>query len=122
MKTNAFFLFVFCMFTSRSLWAQAQANDPMADWLFPPDFVLEQQRVIHLDAEQRDFLQAEIKSAQARMHDAERLIREHADKLLALVKQERVNEQQALEQVDQVLACEREMRRTQLGLLIRVKN
>jgi hypothetical protein len=63
-----------------------------------------------------------MKSAQSRMHDMEHLIREHVDKLLALVKQDRVNEQQALEQVDKVVACEREMKRAQLSLLIRVKN
>ena len=122
MKTNAFLLLVFCLFGSRPLWAQAQANDPMADWLFPPDFVMQQEQVIKLDAEQRQFIETEIKSAQTRMHDAELLVRENADKLLALVKQERVNERQALERVDKVLDGEREMRRTQLSLLIRVKN
>ncbi len=122
MKINAFLLLAFCMFGIRPLWAQAQANDPMAEWLFPPDFVMEQERVIKLDAEQRQFIESEIKSAQARMHDAELLVREKADKLLALVKQERVNERQALEQMDKALDAEREMRRTQLSLLIRVKN
>ncbi len=122
MKTNAFLLFVFCLLGIRPLWAQAQANDLMAEWLFPPDFVMEQERVIKLDAEQRQFIESEIKSAQARMHDTELLVREKADKLLALVKQERVNERQALEQMDKALDAEREMRRTQLSLLIRVKN
>ena len=94
----------------------------MADWLFPPDFVIQQERAIKLNAEQRAFIQAEIKSMEAHLRTAERPLREGSEKLLALVKWERVNEQEALEQVDKVLASEREIRRTQLGLLIRIKN
>jgi hypothetical protein len=122
MKASAFLLLVFCMFGSPLLCAQTRANDPMADWLFPPDFVIEQARIIKLDPEQRQFIEAEIKSTQARIHDTESHVRENAEKLLALVKQERINEQQAFDQMDKVLACERDMQRTQLGLLMRVKN
>jgi hypothetical protein len=100
MKTKVFFLFVFCILGSRPLHAQAQVSDPMADWLFPPDFVIQQERAIKLNAEQRAFIQAEIKSMEAHMRTAERLVREGSEKLLALVKRERVNEQEALEQVD----------------------
>jgi len=44
------------------------------------------------------------------------------EKLLSLVKQPRVDEQQALAQLDKVLAAEREIKKEQVTLLVRIKN
>ena len=44
------------------------------------------------------------------------------EKLVALVKQPRVDEQQVLAQLERVLAAEREIKREQVTLLVRIKN
>jgi Spy/CpxP family protein refolding chaperone len=44
------------------------------------------------------------------------------EKLVAQVKQPRVDEQQALAQLEKVLATEREIKRQQVTLLVRIKN
>jgi Spy/CpxP family protein refolding chaperone len=42
--------------------------------------------------------------------------------MAALVKQESINEQQVLAQLDKVLGIEREIKRLQLSLVIQIKN
>ena len=44
------------------------------------------------------------------------------EKLVSLVKQPRVDEQQALAQLERVLAAEREIKKEQVTLLVRIKN
>jgi Spy/CpxP family protein refolding chaperone len=44
------------------------------------------------------------------------------EKLVSLVKQNHVDEQQVLAQLDKVLAAEREVKREQVTLLVRIKN
>ncbi len=50
-----------CRFTSHgaggAVWAQPIPSDPIAENLFAPDLVLEQQRAIALTAEQQEFIQ-----------------------------------------------------------------
>ncbi len=44
------------------------------------------------------------------------------EKLVTLIKQPRVDEQQVLAQLEKVLAAEREITRQQVTLLVRIKN
>jgi len=44
------------------------------------------------------------------------------EKLVGLARQQRVDEQQVLAQLEKVLAAEREIKREQVTLLVRIKN
>ena len=44
------------------------------------------------------------------------------EKMVALVKQPHVDEQQVLAQLEKVLATEREVKRAQISLLVHIKN
>ena len=122
MKKKALLLFVVWFVESLAGLAQAPASDPVADYLYPPDFVMQQQRAVGLNDEQRSFIEAEVQKTQLTLRDTERVLREHTEKLASLLKAERVNESEVLTQIDKLSDLEREDRRAQLKLLIKIKN
>ena len=101
--------------------APAQA-DPLAKELFPPELVMANQQAIALTEAQRSAIQAAMREAQARFVDLQFAVSAEMEKLGQLLAQARVDESAALAQVDRVLAAEREIKRAQLGLMIRIKN
>ena len=102
--------------------AQSTPGDPIAENLFPPDLVLQQQRAIALTAEQRDFIQSAAEKIQPRIQETEQQVQAEVQKLASLIAKDRVDESAVLAQADRLGSAEREMRRTQLGLLVGIKN
>ena len=87
-----------------------------------PELVIQHQEEIGLSGEQRDYLKTEIRQAQLKFTDYQWKLQDEMEKLVALVKQPRVDEQQVLAQLERVLAAEREIKREQVTLLVRIKN
>jgi Spy/CpxP family protein refolding chaperone len=102
--------------------AQSTPGDPIAENLFAPDLVLQQQRAIALTTEQRETIQSATERAQPRIQETEQRVREEVKKLASLISKERVDERAVLAQSDRITSAERDLRRTQLGLLISIKN
>ena len=75
-----------------------------------------------MSAEQKEYLKTEIRQAQLKFTELQWKLQDEMEKLLSLVKQPRVDEQQALAQLDKVLAAEREIKKEQVTLLVRIKN
>ncbi len=118
----------FALFGSLSLclgaavWAQPVSQDPIGENLFAPDLVLQQQRAIALSTEQRDFIQSATQKTQPRLAETEQRVRQEVQKLGILLAKDQMDEQAVLEQSDRITSAEREVRRTQLGLLVSIKN
>ena len=103
-------------------WAQPIPSDPIGENLFPPDLVLQQRRAITLTAEQRDSIQSAAEKTLPRIQETEQRVREEVQKLASLIAKDRVDEMAVLAQADSLTSAERELRRTQLGLLVSIKN
>ena len=103
-------------------YAQQPDQDPIGQSFFAPELVMQHQEAIGLSAEQRDFLKAEIRQAQLKFTELQWKLQDEVERLVALVKQPRVDEQQALAQLERVLAAEREIKKEQVTLLVRIKN
>jgi hypothetical protein len=104
-------------------WAKQQpAPDPVADNLFPPDVVLANQKAIGLDDAQRNFVRAEVLKAQTRFTELQFQLQDAMESLVGLLKQNPVDEAQVMAQLDKVLNAEREVKRTQIALMVRIKN
>jgi Spy/CpxP family protein refolding chaperone len=105
---------------------QAQApkpeDDPLARLLFDPQLVLKHAQEVGLQAAQRTTIISAIKEAQGDILDLQLQMAERHGDLVKAMEAIRVDEAAALAQVDKVLGLEREMKRKQLQLLIRVKN
>jgi Spy/CpxP family protein refolding chaperone len=106
--------------------AAAQVNaaqpDELAQNLFPPDQVLKYREEIGLDDRQSKALKELVVQAQSRFVDLQWDLQGEAGKLALLLRSPRVDETAALAQVDRVLSEEREVKKAQLTLLIRIKN
>ena len=122
MKSIIYLLCAFLLFSCPSVSAQQKSDDPIGENLIPPDLLLRHQQEIGLSADQREFIKAEVIKAQARFTDLQFQLAGEAEALIALVKQDRVDEQQTLAQLDKILALEREIKRAQFILVIRIKN
>ena len=96
--------------------------DPFAGNLFAPEVLMQHQQAIGLGEDQRTFVKLEVRKTQARLTELQWDLQDEVEKLAALVKQDQADEALALAQLDKVLGLEREIKRTHIGLLIRIKN
>ena len=105
-----------------SLGAQQPADDPLGDLLFPPELVMARQNAIGLSDAQKTYLRAEVLKAQTRFTELQWQLQDAMEGLIGLLKQSKADEAQVAAQLDKVLASEREVKRAQIALLVRIKN
>ena len=102
---------------------QAQKpEDAIGQLLFAPELVMQHQQKIGLKPAQRTAITSAIQEVQARVIDVQWRMQEEMQKLIELLQSTPVNESAALAQVDRLFSAERDIKRAQLGLLIRIKN
>lgn len=123
MKLRGIWLLPWLLILCASVSAQQpQGPDPIAENLFPPDRVLSNQKAIGLDETQRNYVRSEVLKAQTRFTELQFQLQDAMEALVGLLKQDPVDEQQVLAQLDKVLNAEREVKRTQIALMVRIKN
>ncbi len=97
-------------------------HDPLAQFMFPPELVMQHQREIGLTDEQKTFLRGEIQRVTLRFTELQWQLQDAMEGLASVMKESSVNEQQALSQLDKILDTEREIKHLHIGLAIRIKN
>ncbi len=115
-------LIAFLLLTVATARAQQPGSDPIGDAFFSPELVMQHQQTIGLTDQQKTVFKAELRKAQMRFTELQWQLSDESEKLVALVKQEAVDEQAVLAQLDKVLNAEREIKRTQLSLVIQIRN
>ena len=100
----------------------APPGDPIGQQLFPPELVMQYQRAIGLTAAQRSGITDAIAGMQSKVLTVQWDMQTESQKLVELLGGTRVDEAAVLAQVDRVLALEREVKRRQIALLIKIKN
>ena len=100
----------------------APSPDPIGQNLFPPDLVFSRADAIGLTDAQKLSIQPMMLKAQAHFLELQPQLQRAVQGMVSLVGQSRVNEAQVLSQLEKVLSVEREIKRTQMGLMIRIKN
>jgi Spy/CpxP family protein refolding chaperone len=99
-----------------------QGEDPLARFLFPPELVMANQQALGLSDKQRSTIQQEMQQAQTKFTDLQWKMSGEGEKLAHLLQASPVSEAQVLEEVDRILGIERDVKRTHLTLLMRIKN
>jgi Spy/CpxP family protein refolding chaperone len=123
MKAGVLYVFtIFVLAAGSAARAQQPGEDPLGQRFFPPELVIQHQEAIGLSAEQKDSFKVEIRQAQLKFTELQWKLQDEMEKMISLVKQPRVDEQQVLAQLDKVLAAEREVKKEQITLLVRIKN
>ena len=97
-------------------------EDPIGRNLFPPELIMGHSQELGLQERQRAVIKAEVQKAQTRFIDLQWDAKEETEKMARLLRQSPVDEAKVLEQADRVMALERDIKKTQLSLLIRMKN
>jgi len=97
-------------------------GDPVGNALIPPDVVMAHQQDLGLSDQQRAAIQADMQHAQQRFIQAQWQLAAAMEKLAAILRQPRIDESKAIGQLDLELGLEREIKQTQLLLMIQVKN
>lgn len=113
---------LFLLATAAALPAQQPPDNPLADGVYPPELVMQHQQAIGLSEDQRNAIKTEVRAAQAKFTEWQWKLQDEMEKMAAIVKQPRVDEQQALAQLEKILSVEREIKRMQVALLLRIKN
>jgi Spy/CpxP family protein refolding chaperone len=97
-------------------------DDPFARYFFPPDRVMGHAQEIGLEDAQRTAIRAEVQKAQPKFLDLQFDMQAETEKLARLISEKRVDEAKVLAEIDRVLAIEKEIKKTQVTLLVRIKN
>jgi Spy/CpxP family protein refolding chaperone len=101
---------------------QPGGPDPLTEHLFPPELVMAHQKAIDLSDAQKTYIRAELLKAQTRFTELQWQLQDAMEALVLLLKQSAADESQVMSQLDKVLSSEREIKRTQISLLVRIKN
>src|SRR3979409_2725129 len=113
MRTRVLCICAIFLFATGAVRAQQPDKDPIGQSFFAPELVIQHQEAIGLSAEQKEYLKTEIRQAQLQFTEWQWKLQDEMEKLVALVKQPRVEEQVAVAQLEKVLAIEREIKRAQ---------
>jgi Spy/CpxP family protein refolding chaperone len=95
------------------------------DWgrnFFPPELVMQHQSEIGLQDAQRVALTSAIQQAQGKFMEVQWKLSAEGEKMGKLLQGTQVDETKVLEEVDRILALEREIKRAQISLMVRIKN
>jgi Spy/CpxP family protein refolding chaperone len=102
--------------------APRQEADPFATVLFPPELIMQHARAIRLNDEQRDAITRLIGQTQGRVLGLQLELVEQVAALRATLGRSRVDQDQALDQLNRVLDTEKSIKKAHLEMLLRIKN
>ena len=100
----------------------APGQDPLAPHVFAPDLVMRHAAEIGLDEKQRAAIKDAVIKMQSKFLDVQWEVQAESEKMVRLLQASPVDETAVLAQADKVMALERDVKRTHLSLLVRVKN
>jgi len=119
---------VIALLTLSSAWSLGQGppppgpEDPFARYLFPPDRILAHGQEIGLEHAQKAAIRSEVLKAQPKFVETQLDLQGEVEKMTRLLQEKPVDEMKVLSQVDRILALEKEIKRAQISLLVRIKN
>ena len=96
--------------------------DPIGRNLFPPEVVMQHRQAIGLSDEQKNAIRRELMKGSTHFNELQWQMQDEMETLDNLTKGSTVNEAQALAELDKILNLERDVKRTQLTIAIRIKN
>lgn len=96
--------------------------DAFARNFYPPEMIMRNQEALQLTDEQGAYFKTELRKAQMTFTELQWKLQDETEKLMKLSGASQLDEQAILAQLEKVLTAERDVKRTQLSLLVRLKN
>ena len=97
-------------------------EDPLFAPLFSPELIMQHRRAIDLTDEQRDAISRMIQDLQSRVVRFQWDLLDEIQQLTETMEATRVDLDRALDQLDEVLNTEKEIKQAHLDMLVRIKN
>lgn len=101
---------------------QEKPRDPFANLLFPPELVMQHRRAIDLQRDQRDAITEAIQELQSHVVNLQWDLLDETQALVEALSGPQADEGMVLDKIDAVLAAEARIKRSQMTLLVRIKN
>ena len=101
---------------------QPRPEDPISKYLIPPELVMAHAQDVGLTEAQSAAIKKEVRATQTKFLDLQWDMQEESGRMTQLLQQTPVDEAKVLDRADKIMALEREMKRAQLTLLVRLKN
>jgi Spy/CpxP family protein refolding chaperone len=113
---------LFCLVLLAVTWpAHGQQADPIAENLYSPELLVRHADEVGLDAAQKQFIVSQARVNRQKYVELHRNLQNEMAALSGIVGQDHPQEQAALDQLDKVLAAEREIKRMQLSLALSIR-
>jgi Heavy-metal resistance len=97
-------------------------RDPFKGRLFAPDMILKNQDQLNLSKEQFTAIKAAVLEVQGNVAEHEWDLREAYQKVLAALDEKPIDEEKVLDNIDDALLAENQVKKQQVAMLIRLKN
>jgi len=97
-------------------------HDPLGEFMFPPEMILEHTAELNLTAEQKTAIRNEVKNTQSQFTDLQFQLQDNMQAFTSLLHQAKTDERQALAALDKALDTERQIKKLHVGMMIRIKN
>jgi hypothetical protein len=97
-------------------------DDALGKVLLSPDLVMSHQQAIALTELQRQAIQSNMLDTQKKLLDQQFKLQGEVEKLQQLLKSATPDETKVLDEMDKVLGAERDIKRAQLSLMVKLKN
>jgi len=101
---------------------QPSGADPIGSKLFPPELIMGHQEELGVNDAQRTAILKEIEKTQSQVLPLQWQMQAAAEQLAKALEMPKIDESKALVQADRVMTMERDVKRTHLGMLIRIRN
>jgi hypothetical protein len=105
----------------QTAWGQKVVIDPLRWVLMEPALILHYEGELDLTPEQAEYVKQEIKETHARFAAQRAALDEALEGLYAMLKEGRLEQQLAVEQLDQILDLEGRIKRGNLEMAIRIR-
>ncbi len=96
--------------------------DPIGSKLFPPELIMGHQEELGVEEAQRTAILKEIEKTQSQVLQLQWQMQAAMEQLAKSLEVPKIDESKALAQADRLMTMERDVKRTHLGMLIRIRN
>ncbi len=121
---KSYIILILLLGLTQTGWVQGQRSQlgNLQQFFFPPELVMRNQQALELTEEQRDYIVKEIQQAQSEFTGLRWDVQNETQHLKQLLEKRDLDEAELLAQFETVLDLERNIKRTQLIVAVRIRN
>ena len=97
-------------------------EDPFFQFFYPPELIMQNQSKVALSEKQKEDILSLVETSQSKFNRLHWDLQTEMEAFKEALQKEQVQEELALDHLDKILTLERQIKKTQISLMIRIKN